>query len=145
MSTISDSTTASSVSSKYSQDGDEAKEIAKYLPYFPFKGIPRFYDIGGFLAVPHVFQKIVNIFADRYSEIGVDLIAGYVAFVLNTGLRISSFRRQLYLLTSHLLLQLGRSWIHIGSSHCLGAQETLCYDAKKGQNAQLHFLRQLQN
>jgi hypothetical protein len=22
---------------KYEQDGDEAKEIAKYLPYFPFK------------------------------------------------------------------------------------------------------------
>jgi len=31
---------------KYEQDGEEAKEIAKYLPYFPFKGIPRFYDIG---------------------------------------------------------------------------------------------------
>lgn len=34
------------VSDKYQQDGQEAREIAKYLPFFPFKGIPRFYDIG---------------------------------------------------------------------------------------------------
>jgi hypothetical protein len=27
---------------KYKQDGDEAKEIAKYLPYFPFK-VSAFY------------------------------------------------------------------------------------------------------
>ena len=40
----------------YKQDGEEAREIAKYLPYFPFKGIPRFYDIGGFLEKPEVFQ-----------------------------------------------------------------------------------------
>lgn len=64
------------VSSKYQQDGPEAKEIAHYLPYFPFKGIPRFYDIGGFLYEPQVFQNIVDIFADRYREIGVDVIAG---------------------------------------------------------------------
>ena len=30
----------------YEQDGEEAREIAKHLPYYPFKGIPRFYDIG---------------------------------------------------------------------------------------------------
>ena len=40
---------ATSSNKKYAQDGDEAKEIAQYLPYFPFKGIPRFYDIGAFL------------------------------------------------------------------------------------------------
>jgi adenine phosphoribosyltransferase len=67
---------APSASDKYTQDGEEAKEIAKYLPYFPFKGIPRFYDIGGFLYNPDVFQKIVDIFADRYNDIGIDLIAG---------------------------------------------------------------------
>ena len=64
------------VSDKYTQDGKEAKEIAEYLPFFPFKGIPRFYDIGGFLYEPKVFQRIVNIFVDRYREIGVDVIAG---------------------------------------------------------------------
>eukprot|EP00560_Eucampia_antarctica_P005270 CAMPEP_0197835318 /NCGR_PEP_ID=MMETSP1437-20131217/25378_1 /TAXON_ID=49252 ORGANISM="Eucampia antarctica, Strain CCMP1452" /NCGR_SAMPLE_ID=MMETSP1437 /ASSEMBLY_ACC=CAM_ASM_001096 /LENGTH=215 /DNA_ID=CAMNT_0043440655 /DNA_START=97 /DNA_END=744 /DNA_ORIENTATION=- len=60
----------------YEQDGPEAREIAQYLPYFPFKGIPRFYDIGGFLEKPSVFQKIVDIFVERYREIGVDSIAG---------------------------------------------------------------------
>mmetsp|Transcript_10741 Transcript_10741/g.21996 ORF Transcript_10741/g.21996 Transcript_10741/m.21996 type:complete len:238 (-) Transcript_10741:22-735(-) len=60
----------------YKQDGDEAREIAKYLPYFPFKGIPRFYDIGGFLEKPDVFQKIVDIFVSRYDEIGIDSVAG---------------------------------------------------------------------
>jgi len=62
--------------STYEQDGPEAKAIAKYLPYYPFKGIPRFYDIGGFLAAPEVFQNIVDIFASRYADIGIDSIAG---------------------------------------------------------------------
>lgn len=61
----------------YEQDGPEAQAIAKYLPYFPFKGIPRFYDIGGFLAEPEVFQNIVTIFANRYKrECNVDIVAG---------------------------------------------------------------------
>jgi adenine phosphoribosyltransferase len=70
--------------SNYEQDGPEAREIAKHIPYFPFKGIPRFYDIGGFLAKPPVFQKIVDIFVHRYREIGIDSIAGLDArgFVL---------------------------------------------------------------
>lgn len=63
-------------SSKYEQDGEAAREIAKYLPFFPFKGIDRFYDIGGFLYEPAVFQRIVDIFAERYAEIGIDSIAG---------------------------------------------------------------------
>jgi hypothetical protein len=63
---------------KYEQDGDEARDIAKHLPYFPFKGIDRFYDIGGFLYQPQVFQRIVDIFVDRYREIGIDVIAGCV-------------------------------------------------------------------
>mmetsp|Transcript_25200 Transcript_25200/g.69605 ORF Transcript_25200/g.69605 Transcript_25200/m.69605 type:complete len:272 (-) Transcript_25200:789-1604(-) len=65
-----------SATKDYDQDGPEAREIAKYLPYFPFKGIPRFYDIGGFLYEPAVFQKIVDIFAARYAAIGIDVIAG---------------------------------------------------------------------
>ena len=61
---------------EYAQDGPEAREIAKVIPYFPFKGIPRFYDIGGFLDKPEVFQKIVDIFATRYAGIGIDSIGG---------------------------------------------------------------------
>jgi adenine phosphoribosyltransferase len=58
--------------------------IHQYLPWFPFKGIPRFYDIGGFLYEPSIFQKVVDIFADRYREIGIDAVAGLDArgFVL---------------------------------------------------------------
>jgi hypothetical protein len=62
--------------SLYEQDGAAAREIAKYLPFFPFKGIPRFYDIGAFLYEPHVFQRIVDIFVSRYRKIEVDVIAG---------------------------------------------------------------------
>lgn len=69
----------------YAQDGPEAQEIAQYLPYFPFKGIPRFYDIGGFLYEPAIFQKIVDIFVARYRDaVQIDVIAGLDArgFVL---------------------------------------------------------------
>ena len=70
------SVSATTTTKSYEQDGDEAREIAKYLPYFPFKGIPRFYDIGGFLEKPDVFQQIVDIFVSRYEEIGIDSVAG---------------------------------------------------------------------
>jgi len=81
---MTDITTTTTMKKKYEQDGPEAQEIAQYLPFFPFKGIPRFYDIGGFLYEPTIFQKIVNIFADRYSEMDIDVIAGLDArgFVL---------------------------------------------------------------
>jgi hypothetical protein len=65
----------------YEQDGPEAKEIAEYLPYFPFKGISRFYDIGGFLYNPMIFQKIIDIFVNRYRDMNIDVIAGYVVVV----------------------------------------------------------------
>jgi adenine phosphoribosyltransferase len=64
------------ISKKYQQDGPEAKEIAQYLPYFPFKGIPRFYDIGGFLYEPKIFEKIVDIFVERYAALEIDVICG---------------------------------------------------------------------
>jgi len=61
---------------EYNNDGEEAKEIAESMPYFPFKGIPRFYDISGFLSQPHIFQRIVDIFVARYEKMDVDVIAG---------------------------------------------------------------------
>lgn len=64
----------------YEQDGIEAREIAQYIPYYPFKGIDRFYDIGGFLYAPHIFEKIVNIFVNRYKTLNIDIIAGYVMY-----------------------------------------------------------------
>jgi len=75
------STSTATISKEaYQQDGAEARKIAHYLPYFPFKGIPRFYDIGGFLYEPAVFRRIVDIFVHRYREIGVDVIAGCVCY-----------------------------------------------------------------
>ena len=78
------STVTASDAKKYEQDGEEARKIAHYLPFFPFKGIPRFYDIGGFLYEPAVFRRIVDIFAHRYRTIGIDVVAGLDArgFVL---------------------------------------------------------------
>uniref|UniRef100_A0A7S2FK39 adenine phosphoribosyltransferase n=1 Tax=Florenciella parvula TaxID=236787 RepID=A0A7S2FK39_9STRA len=76
--------TRGNVDSMYLQDGPEAQKIAEVIPYFPFKGIPRFYDIGGFLKEPEVFQMIVDIFVDRYKALDIDSICGLDArgFVL---------------------------------------------------------------
>ena len=46
------------MASEYEQDGEAAQRIAAVIPYYPFKGIPRFYDIGGFLQRPDIFQEV---------------------------------------------------------------------------------------
>jgi hypothetical protein len=61
-------------SRNYTQDGDVAKEIAAVTPYYPFKKIPRFYDIGGFLEHPEVFQKVVDAYVERYRGMDIDSI-----------------------------------------------------------------------
>jgi adenine phosphoribosyltransferase len=68
----------------YTQDGEVAKEIAAVTPYYPFKKIPRFYDIGGFMAHPKVFQKVVDAYVERYRGMEIDTIGGFDArgFVL---------------------------------------------------------------
>lgn len=63
----------------YDQDGPEAKAIAAVIPYFPFKGIPRFYDVGGLLANPDKFQRVVDIMAERYAALEIDAIGGFDA------------------------------------------------------------------
>ena len=63
----------------YTQDGPLAREIAQVIPYFPFKGIPRFYDVGGLLASPTHFQKVVDILAARYGDLKIDAIGGFDA------------------------------------------------------------------
>ena len=70
--------------SDYQQDGEAAKRIASVIPYYPYKGIPRFYDINGFLTNPTIFQEVVDIFAARYRDLKVDSIGGFDArgFVL---------------------------------------------------------------
>ena len=49
------------------------------IPYYPFKGIPRFYDIQGFLQRPDIFQEVVDIFVARYKDKKIDSIGGFDA------------------------------------------------------------------
>jgi hypothetical protein len=142
------SMTESTKVAKYEQDGAEAREIAAYLPYFPFKGIDRFYDIGGFLYEPAVFRRIVNIFADRYREIGIDVVAGYVfglqcelsfvpilhciRFVVPFGVIVSNrvaTNTSILLLSSSCPSQIGCPRVYFGSSHCIGTPKAVCHDA----------------
>ncbi len=124
----------------YETDGPEAKEIAQYLPYFPFKGIPRFYDIGGFLANPDVFQKIVDIFVSRYDDIGIDSVAGYVTFI-HLLFFLSSYCFTCHLKSSLIIvykitffirlkkLQIGCTRIYPWTTNCFSIEKTLHYDA----------------
>jgi adenine phosphoribosyltransferase len=70
--------------SAYMQDGAEAQRIASVIPYYPFHGVPRFYDISGMLSDPVAFQLCIDVFAARYKDLEVDCIAGLDArgFVL---------------------------------------------------------------
>lgn len=72
-------TSAASGAAAYEQDGAVAKEIAAVVPYYPFKGIPRFYDIGGFLERPDIFQKVVDAYVARYKDMDIDSIGGFDA------------------------------------------------------------------
>ena len=76
---------------QYEPDGKIAREIAAVVPYYPFKGIPRFYDIGGFLERPDIFQKVIDAYVHRYKGIGVDSIGGFDArgFVLGPPIAIA--------------------------------------------------------
>lgn len=60
----------------YSPNGEVAKQIAAVIPYYPFKGVDRFYDIGGFLNQPEIFQLVIDAFVARVSALEIDCIAG---------------------------------------------------------------------
>ena len=64
------------MSFSYQQDGPEAQRIASVIPFFPFKGVDRFYDISGLCANPAEFQLTIDIFAQRYREEDFDAIVG---------------------------------------------------------------------
>lgn len=69
---------------EYKQDGPEALAIAAVIPYYPFHGVPRFYDISGMTHNPEIFQLCIDVFVRRYRDLGVDSVAGLDArgFVL---------------------------------------------------------------
>ncbi|KAL3927352.1 MAG: hypothetical protein SGPRY_002860 [Prymnesium sp.] len=71
------------MSDDFQQDGELARRIAAVIPFYPYKGLPRFYDIGGFIQRPEIFQEVIDVFASRYRG-KVDSIGGFDArgFVL---------------------------------------------------------------
>ena len=79
------------MASEYEQDGEAARRIAAVIPYYPFKGIPRFYDIGGFLQRPDIFQEVIDILAARYKDMKIDSIGGFDArgFILGPPLALA--------------------------------------------------------
>jgi adenine phosphoribosyltransferase len=76
---------------EYQQDGPEATKIANAIPWYPFKGIPRFYDISGMTHDPEIFQLAVDIFVQRYKDLDIDCVAGIDArgFVLGTPIALA--------------------------------------------------------
>jgi adenine phosphoribosyltransferase len=64
---------------EYAPDGPVARKIAAVIPYYPYKGIPRFYDINGFLVRPDIFQLVVDVFVQRYAKMEIDSIGGFDA------------------------------------------------------------------
>lgn len=75
----------------YTQDGPVAQRIASVTPYFPFKGIDRFYDIGGFLKDPEAFALVVEVLVERYRDADIDSVCGLDArgFVLGPPLALA--------------------------------------------------------
>ncbi|CAM9300905.1 unnamed protein product [Phaeothamnion confervicola] len=66
-------------SKAHEQDGPEARRIASVIPYCAFKGIDRFYDIGGMTADPEAFALAVDIFVQRYAAMDITCIGGFDA------------------------------------------------------------------
>lgn len=55
----------------------QAREnVAAVTPYFPFKGIDRFYDIGGFLKHPEVFEEVIDLFVAHLRDVDFDCLCG---------------------------------------------------------------------
>ena len=75
----------------YTQDGPVAQKIAAVIPYYKFKGIPRFYDINGFLTNPPIFQLVIDVFAKRYKDANLTSIGGFDArgFVIGPPLALA--------------------------------------------------------
>jgi len=68
-----------------------AQKIAAVIPYYKFKGIPRFYDINGFLVNPEIFQLVIDTFAARYKDAKLTSIGGFDArgFVIGPPLALA--------------------------------------------------------
>lgn len=72
-------------------NGATAKRIASVTPYFPFKGLDRFVDIGGFLRNPEMFQLAIDVFVERYRKVEITSVTGFDArgFVLGAPIALA--------------------------------------------------------
>jgi adenine phosphoribosyltransferase len=70
---------------------DAALSVAQVLPYYPFRGIARFYDIDGFLRHPAVFQQVVDVLEAQCAALGAEAIVGIDArgFILGAPLALA--------------------------------------------------------
>jgi adenine phosphoribosyltransferase len=75
----------------FSSNGDVAKQIAKVIPYYSYKGIEQFYDIGGFLKDPNLFTLCINALITRYKAHDIDSICAVDArgFILGSPLALA--------------------------------------------------------
>jgi len=69
-------TAAGTKTVNYKQDGPEARRIASVIPYYPYHGVDKFYDITGMLKDPVAFQLCIDVFVKRYTDLNIDCIAG---------------------------------------------------------------------
>ncbi|CEM02190.1 unnamed protein product [Vitrella brassicaformis CCMP3155] len=64
-------------------DDEQVQEIAKCLPGFDFKGVPAFFDVGGIVTQPDTFQRVIDLFVQRYnsdpSQHRITKVAGFEA------------------------------------------------------------------
>lgn len=62
-----------------SRSANLESEVAAALPYYPFKGIDRFYDVQGLLNKPHLFEQMCDMLAARCAELGITKIVAFEA------------------------------------------------------------------
>jgi adenine phosphoribosyltransferase len=116
-----------------------ARAIGAVTPYFPFHGMDRFYDIGGFLQEPEVYQRVVDAFAERYRGMNIDKIGSFDArgFVLGAPLALA-LKKPFFMLRKP-----GTMPNTVSSSDCsaaYGEREGLCVShgaIKKGERVLL--------
>ncbi|KAG5192964.1 phosphoribosyltransferase-like protein [Tribonema minus] len=66
----------SSTPAEYVPDGPDAQRIAAVIPYYRFKSIDRFYDVGGLVGDVEMFQLCIQILTHRYSGMDIDCVGG---------------------------------------------------------------------
>lgn len=62
-----------------SPDGALAKEVAKVIPYYPYKKLEKFYDVQGLLHHPNLFDAVCTVMAKKFRKMGVTKLCAFEA------------------------------------------------------------------